>query len=142
MTSPQPLSKHCLDFVHVFADCISSLLMVVGSPSTREVFLESLKKCSNVWLHAHAQTLLYKHTHTVFCDIFSHCTRLQVINMKCCTLLDNAAVICLTQSCLFLQSLCLSGCHMICDKSIVAISLKSSHLHALDLTKTKVYMTL
>lgn len=78
------------------------------------------------------------HTHTAFCDIFSHCTRLQVINVKCCTLLDNAAVICLTQNCPFLQSLCLSGCHMICDKSIVAISLRSHYLHALDLTKTKV----
>ena len=76
----------------------------------------------------------------VFCDIFTHLSRLQILNLKCCTLLDNAAVTCLTQSCPYLQSLCLSGCHMISDNSVMAISLKSKCLQALDLTKTKVGM--
>lgn len=75
--------------------------------------------------------------YAAFSSFFSRCNRLTVFNARCCTLFDDSAVFSLTQTNPFLVSLCLSGCHMITDRSLIAISQKSKYLQVLDLTKTK-----
>ncbi|XP_064397006.1 protein AMN1 homolog [Halichondria panicea] len=77
-------------------------------------------------------------TSRAFSSLFTRCNRLTVLNTRCCTLFDDSAVFTLTQTNSFLVSLCLSGCHMITDQSLVAIAHKSKYLKVLDLTKTKI----
>ena len=74
----------------------------------------------------------------VFCHLFTHCKRLQVLNLKCCSLIDDMAIITLVQNCSLLSSLCLSGCYTISDKCIVAVAQRCKYLQALDLSRTKV----
>ncbi len=96
-------------------------------------------------LDAHTQTNpphTHTHTHTAFSSLFTRCKRLTVLNTRCCTLIDDSAVFTLTQTNSFLVSLCLSGCHMITDQSLVSIAQKSKYLQVLDLTKTKVHVHL
>ena len=73
-----------------------------------------------------------------FCSFFMQCRMLQIVNLKCCTLMDNNAVMCLVESCAYLVCLCLAGCHMISDKALHSIAQKCRYLQALDLAKTKV----
>lgn len=73
-----------------------------------------------------------------FRHFFTRCTRLQVVSLRCCVLLDNSAVLCLVQNCPMLTSLCVGGCHMISDRSLMAIGQKCRYLQVLDLTRTKV----
>ena len=75
---------------------------------------------------------------TVFCHLFTHCKGLQVLNLKCCSLIDDTAVITLIQNSSFLASLCLSGCYMISDRSIKAVANTCKYMQALDLSRTKV----
>ncbi|KAL5506187.1 hypothetical protein EMCRGX_G007781 [Ephydatia muelleri] len=77
-------------------------------------------------------------TSQAFCSFFLQCRMLQIVNLKCCTLMDNNAVMCLVESCAYLVCLCLAGCHMISDKALHSIAQKCRYLQALDLAKTKV----
>eukprot|EP00731_Ephydatia_muelleri_P004580 Em0002g756a len=77
-------------------------------------------------------------TSQAFCSFFMQCRMLQIVNLKCCTLMDNNAVMCLVESCAYLVCLCLAGCHMISDKALHSIAQKCRYLQALDLAKTKV----
>ena len=74
-----------------------------------------------------------------FCQFFSHCQRLQVVSLRCCVLLDNNALTCLVQNCPMLASLCVAGCHMISDRSLIVIGQKCRYLQALDVARTKVW---
>ena len=77
-------------------------------------------------------------TITVFCHLFNHCKRIQVLNLKCCSLIDDAAVITLIQNSSYLASLCLSGCYMVSDRSVKAVANTCKYMQALDLSRTKV----
>ncbi|XP_011403084.1 PREDICTED: protein AMN1 homolog [Amphimedon queenslandica] len=70
--------------------------------------------------------------------LFCRCTRLQVVDLKGCVLVDNSCIDVLTRNCCYLLSLSLSGCHMITDKSVMILTDRCHYLQVLDLSRTKV----
>ena len=93
----------------------------------------------SLFIHEHVHfNFTFSSFPLVFCHLFTHCKCLQVLNVKCCSLIDDVAIITLVQNCSFLSSLCLSGCYTISDRSVVAVAQRSKYIQALDLSRTKV----
>ena len=93
--------------------------------------------------HSHQSYItvcLHTHFAAVFSQLFSHCRRLQVVSLKCCALLDNAAVCSLAHHCPSLLFLSVAGCYLVSDRSLLAIATKCKHLTVLDVANTKVHL--
>ena len=108
----------------------------------RLTYCTSLSPPSALILLSVVSPLCYLHACVpppAFCQFFSHCQRLQVVSLRCCVLLDNNALTCLVQNCPMLASLCVAGCHMISDRSLIVIGQKCRYLQALDVARTKVW---